>query len=614
MLRSLGRRVRVAGDYDRPADLVVALHAKKSAAAIARAHADGATVVVALTGTDLYKDIAARDAEALRSLDLAHRLVALQPRALESLAPEHRAKTRVILQSVRVPQSRTRLSGVGFTAATVGHLRAVKDSLLAAEAARRLPASSRWTVLHAGGAIEPELGERARYETEHNPRYHWVGELPRSEALALIAGADVLIHPSRLEGGANVIGEAVACGVPVLATRIDGSVGLLGADYPGYFEPGDPVALAALLERCEREPAFVDDLRRRIAALQPSFAPERERAAWAALLAELPRARIVTCAAPAVVSSDFAADVRAGLARAPKRLPCRYFYDAAGSLLFERICEQPEYYIPRVEQGILATHADAIIAACPPRAALCELGSGNAHKTRLLIEAALAKHGRCRYAAVDISRDALDGSARGLCDRYEAFIMLGVVGEYAAALPELWRRVPPPRLVLWLGSNIGNFDRAGATEFLARVAAQMTERDRLLVGFDHRKPRAVLERAYDDAAGVTAAFNKNLLARMNTELGADFDLAAFDHRASYDERDGRVDMHLVSKHAHTVHILGAALDVSFAAGEAIHTESSYKHDAGEIAAMAARAGLAVVARYTDAEGLFSEQLLRLATG
>ncbi len=187
--------------------------------------------------------------------------------------------------------------------------------------------------------------------------------------------------------------------------------------------------------------------------------------------------------------------------------------------------------------------------------------------------------------------------------------MLGIAGEYGAALPELWRRVPGPRLLLWLGSNIGNLDRPAAGAFLARLAANMGPRDRLLVGFDRRKDKAVLERAYDDAAGVTARFNKNLLAHINRELGADFDLTAFEHRARYDEQDGRIDMHLVSLVAQTVAIPGADITVRFDAGETIHTESSYKHDDAEIAAMAGIAGLHIAAAWRDPEGRFSEVLL-----
>jgi dimethylhistidine N-methyltransferase len=348
-----------------------------------------------------------------------------------------------------------------------------------------------------------------------------------------------------------------------------------------------------------------------VRALRAQFDPERERAAWRALIDELPRVRIVT--APGAGEKDaideLAADVTSGLARADKHLHCRWFYDAEGSRLFEEICQQPEYYLPRAEREILSRHARDIVARCPPDSTLCELGSGSASKTRLVIEAMIARSGDGRYVPVDISPAALHESGADLALRYPSLRVLGIVGEYDHALPELWRRVPPPRLMLWLGSNIGNLDRAAATEFLGRLARRMTSDDRLLVGLDLRKDRRVLERAYDDAAGVTARFNLNLLARINRDLGADFDLGAFEHRASYDELDGRIDMWLVSRRDQRVTIGRSASILELHAGETIHTERSFKHHEDEIRAMVSAAGLEMMDAWLDDQRQFVDVLL-----
>src|SRR6185312_8701867 len=208
--------------------------------------------------------------------------------------------------------------------------------------------------------------------------------------------------------------------------------------------------------------------------------------------------------------SDFAADVRDGLTARNKRLSCRYFYDAEGSALFEEICALPEYYLTRAEQEILDAHAGAIVAAATPEAALVELGSGSATKTRTIIEAALAARGRgdtmVRYVPIDISRSMLLESSRALLEDYAAVEITAIAAEYRAGLRWLERQ-REPKLILWLGSNVGNFARPEAARFLRGVRATMTARDRLLMGVDLRKGRAVLEAAYDDAAGVTARFS-----------------------------------------------------------------------------------------------------------
>ncbi|MGZ3441188.1 MAG: L-histidine N(alpha)-methyltransferase, partial [Polyangia bacterium] len=318
--------------------------------------------------------------------------------------------------------------------------------------------------------------------------------------------------------------------------------------------------------------------------------------------------RLTLVEADAALPSDFAADVRTGLTAPRKRLSCRYFYDAAGSALFEEICALPEYYLTRAEQEILDAHANEIFAGCPADAALVELGSGSATKTRTLIEAALEQKSPLRYVPIDISRSMLEESSRALLDAYPAVEIVAIAAEYRAGLRWL-KRMRDPKLVLWLGSNVGNFSRSDASRFLRGVRATMSPSDRLVMGVDLRKSRAVLEAAYDDAAGVTARFNLNLLQRINRELGGRFDVDAFAHRARWNERQGRIEIQIVSKLAQTVRIDGLRLSVAFKKGEAIYTESSYKYSFGEIERLARSAGLVVEQRWLDGERRFSVNLL-----
>jgi len=292
-LRELGWHVQVGEHWTgEPCDLLVALHARKSHASIVRHARDqpARPRIVALTGTDLYDDIVHDDAAAAESLALSTRLVVIQPRGIEQL-PEHlRGKARVLRQSAAaVPPVATQ---PGFVVYALAHLRDVKDPLLAARAVALLPETSAVRVIHLGGAYDETWRARAALaERATGGRWTWLGAKSRVDALGLLASGRLLVLTSRSEGGANVVTEAIAAGVPVLSTRIDGSLGILGDDYPGYFEVGDAAGLAALLARGEADAGFLAELRTRIAALRPLVDPARERASWRALLEELAHAR-----------------------------------------------------------------------------------------------------------------------------------------------------------------------------------------------------------------------------------------------------------------------------------------------------------------------------------
>jgi putative glycosyltransferase (TIGR04348 family) len=292
LLRELGHRVRVLDRWrGEDCDLLIALHARKSYASLAafRRAFPRRPVVLALTGTDLY---AKRRSVLVRSaLRRATRLVVLQPEALRELAPSLRAKTRVILQSAVPGSGRAAPRTSVFEVCVLAHLRAVKDPLRAARAARLLERRSRVLVVHAGSALTPAWKSRALEEQRSNPRYRWLGGQSHRRSLALLARARLFALTSRSEGGSGALAEAIASGVPVVATRIPGIVGMLGRDHPGLFEAGDTRALARLLARAEEDRCFLERLRRASARLAPRHAPEREREAWRRLLRELfPRA------------------------------------------------------------------------------------------------------------------------------------------------------------------------------------------------------------------------------------------------------------------------------------------------------------------------------------
>ena len=289
VLRQLGHRVLISQQYDQqPADLLVALHARRSHTSIARFHRlfPGSPIVLALTGTDVYRDIH-KSARARASLALADRIVALQPHALRELTVTQRKKAVVIYQSVKLPPALKKRESDYFDVCVVGHLRPVKDPFRAALAARMLPKSSKIRVIQAGDAMSKQMERRARAEMRTNPRYVWYGALSRQRTLSLLAGSKVCVLSSLMEGGANVLSEAIVVGTPVLASRIPGNVGILGKNYPGLFRARDTKRLTQLMLRAETDREFMDHLRRHVHELAALFGPGRERTAWSSLLAGL---------------------------------------------------------------------------------------------------------------------------------------------------------------------------------------------------------------------------------------------------------------------------------------------------------------------------------------
>jgi dimethylhistidine N-methyltransferase len=306
----------------------------------------------------------------------------------------------------------------------------------------------------------------------------------------------------------------------------------------------------------------------------------------------------------------FARAVRSGLLAAPRTLPWPYFYDEEGSRLFEAICDLPEYYLTRTEDAILRRHSDAIIESLQlggeddEEPTIIELGSGSAVKTQRLIAAALRQHERLHYVPIDVSPSALEDSAKRLTLRFPTLRVTGFVADYRRGLERIMGRAKGARLIVFLGSSIGNYEPDEAADLLAMIARTMRPTDRLLLGTDMAKDPAVLEAAYDDARSVTAAFNLNILRRINRELGGDFQVEAFRHRAVYRPDRGRIEMHLVSETAQSVKIAAAGLTIRFAADEAIHTESSHKYTSSSLSQLQARSGFREESAWSDGLGWF----------
>jgi L-histidine Nalpha-methyltransferase len=309
-------------------------------------------------------------------------------------------------------------------------------------------------------------------------------------------------------------------------------------------------------------------------------------------------------------AADFAADVRAGLTKAvQKELPSKYLYDAIGSKLFEVIAELPEYGLTRADERLLRRRAQEIVQRMPGDVILCELGSGNGKKTRWILEA-FSRRGHTSYFPIEISPDALAVCRRELADLSSVGIV-GLEREYLDGLLEVSarRRESQRILVLFLGSTIGNFSHPADGNFLRDIRRILQPGDALLLGTDLEKPIPQLIHAYDDPLGVTAAFNLNLLARINRELDANFVLAQFEHVARFNSETRSVEMHLRSMRRQTVAIGGADLTVAFEDGETIWTENSHKYSLGEVSRITEAAGWGGEARWIDQEWPFAESLL-----
>lgn len=292
-------------------------------------------------------------------------------------------------------------------------------------------------------------------------------------------------------------------------------------------------------------------------------------------------------------------EVHAGLTSTPKRLNPKFFYDERGSELFEAITHLPEYYPTRTEMGIFEANLPEITGLLGRDTLLVEYGSGSSRKIRLLLEALRPR----AYMPVDISRGHLLEAAERLAADFPGLEIHAVCADLTAPLVLPWRPAGVPVAGFFPGSSIGNFERSAAQEFLAGVKTTLGIGGRLLIGVDRRKARARLEPAYDDAAGVTAAFNRNALIHLARELGGEVDADAFSHRAFYDEELGRIEMHLVANRDEVLELGGRRY--AFAAGESVHTESSYKYTPEEFESLATAAGFDSLGHWTDKEALFS---------
>ncbi len=298
-----------------------------------------------------------------------------------------------------------------------------------------------------------------------------------------------------------------------------------------------------------------------------------------------------------------------GLLRADKRLPAWLLYDARGSALFEEITELPEYYPTRTERAILAAHAGEMIEAAGLPVAVAELGAGTASKTRLLLAALLERQPRAVYVPIDVSPTALAIAEHALA-RFAGLAVHPMVGRYPEDLAVL-DAIPGRRLLLFLGSNLGNYDPQPAAALLAAVRSHLRPGDAFLIGTDLRKAGGVLVPAYDDAAGVTARFNKNVLVRLNRELGADFDPQAFRHLVRWNSAASRVELYLQSARDQQVHLRALDAAVRFTAGERIHTESSYKFTRAGLRALFRGAGFRWERSWEDPRRWFAMHLLRV---
>jgi dimethylhistidine N-methyltransferase len=308
-------------------------------------------------------------------------------------------------------------------------------------------------------------------------------------------------------------------------------------------------------------------------------------------------------------SASFADEVRLGLSAPSKHLASKYFYDELGSALFDAITVLPEYYLTRAETEILREWGWEIVRAIGNPMDFVELGSGSAVKTRILIDEALRVQRTLRYCPIDISTEALRASAQSLVTAYAALKITAYAGDYFAVLGAGLLARSERILAMFMGSNIGNYEPAQARELLGGIARSLKKGDGLLLGVDLKKDPRVLQLAYDDPAGVTAAFNKNLLGRINRELGGNFDLHAFRHITLYDEEHGAVRSYLEARREHDVYIEALGFTAQFTKGERIHTESSYKYSLEDVGELAKAVGLQLQRSWLDRGRRFCVALL-----
>lgn len=305
-----------------------------------------------------------------------------------------------------------------------------------------------------------------------------------------------------------------------------------------------------------------------------------------------------------------ASAVREGLSATPKRLPSWLFYDQAGSALFEQITELQEYYLTRTERAIFETYASEMLQAAGPSLTLVELGAGTATKTCVLIEELLQRQPRALFYPIDVSPSALQEATKQMAQQFPQLRVNPIVADYTGGLEAL-NRISGRKLVLYIGSSIGNFEPSQAVRILRRIRRSLRSGDALLLGTDFAKSPKVLLPAYNDAQGVTAAFNKNILARLNRELDADFDLDGFRHIALWNKQCSRMEMHLESVSSQHVFLPMLDMDVTFAAGERIHTENSYKYTMELVETILRESGFKLETSWQDRQKWFGVHLARV---
>lgn len=306
----------------------------------------------------------------------------------------------------------------------------------------------------------------------------------------------------------------------------------------------------------------------------------------------------------------FANDIRDGLLANPKFLPCVYFYDDRGSMLFEKICQLPEYYLTRAETEILSTYRKKIVDHFNKHTMIAEFGSGSSVKSRILIESFIQEYGICHYTPIDVSKKILEESSTSLSYDYPELNIDPIAARYEEGIKQLSSFENKNKLIISLGSSIGNFYRHEAVNFLLNIATELSLADHLLIGIDLQKDKTILEKAYNDASGITAEFNLNILNHINNKLYGNFNPSNFRHQAIYNESQGRIEMYLVSNCDHKVYLESIDLSIEFQKHERIHTENSYKYSLPEIENLGELSGLQIIDQWFDKNQLFSLNLFR----